>query len=184
MTIITNRNTVIVALCVLALVFLYLSFTQKPVESLGGEEELNRETLAEQAMAVPEAPEREQETIKEQPGGDEFFMEYRLERDRRRAQEIELLQSMINSGDEGSDIKQEVQYKLLAITNSIDQELTLEALIMARGYADAVAVVQPESVTVVVRSGDFTEEDAARIADLVTRTTGISLAKVTVFARE
>lgn len=116
--------------------------------------------------------------------GDAFFMEYRLNRDRRRAQEIELLQSMLNSADLASEVRQEVQYKLLEITSAINQELALEALIMAKGYADAVAVVQPEHVTVVVRAADFSEEDAAKIADLVTKTTGIPLSKVTVFAKK
>lgn len=176
MTVITNRQTVMIALLLLAVFFVYLSFTKKPAEPAIVDENILQETVAGEVLEMPPVQEEEQ--------GDQFFMEYRLERDRRRAQEIELLQSMYNTSDEGSDVKQEVQYKLLAITNSIDQELTLEALIMARGYADAVAVVQPESATIVVRAGDFTEEDAARIADLVTRTTGIPLSKITVFARE
>lgn len=184
MTIITNRQTIMIILCLLAVFLLYLGFAGKPAEPVDNGEELSRQVVADEAVTTVDIQQGKPGTPEDLSEGDEFFMEYRLERDRRRAQEIELLQSMFNASDDGSDIKQEVQYKLLAITNSIDQELTLEALIMARGYADAVAVVQPESVTIVVRSPDFTEEDAARIADLATRTTGVPLSKITVFARE
>ncbi|NLC77622.1 MAG: SpoIIIAH-like family protein [Clostridia bacterium] len=186
MTLITSRRTIMTLLCLLGVFFLVLSFMggrwgEVTVENQEGPQERD----ASQTLGAPEpvlTGNRERPEM--EPEGDEFFMEFRLERDRRRAQEIELLQSMFNSTDDNSEIKQEVQYKLLAITNAIDQELALETLIMAKGYADAVAVVQPESVTVVVRDGNFTEEDAARIADLVTRTTGVPLSKVTVFAKE
>lgn len=186
MTIITSRHTIMFLLCLLGIFFLYLSFMGgQPVDLTVEDTGEMKEDTANPALAMPELPlALNMEQQAEEPDGDGFFMEFRLERDRRRAQEIELLQSMFNSTDDAGEIKQEIQYKLLAITNSIDQELTLESLIMAKGYADAVAVVQPESVTVVVRDGDFSEEDAARIADLVNRTTGIPLSKITVFAKE
>lgn len=187
MTIITNRQTLILVLCLLTMFFVYLGITNRQVLT-AQDSQLDQEVAAENAgmLDAQNLPDNiiVPNIIDEEIDGDEFFMEYRLQRDRRRAQEIELLQSMINSTETASEVKQEVQYKLLEITNSINQELSLETLIMAKGYADVVAVVQPEHVTVVVRDGDFTEEDAARIADIVTRTTGLPLSKVTIFAKK
>lgn len=187
MTIITNRQTIMLVLCLLAMFFIYLGISNGQTSTVQ-ESQLDQETVSGIAgdLHTQDLQDRiiDQNIIDEDMDGDEFFMEYRLNRDRRRAQEIELLQSMINSPDAASEVKQEVQYKLLEITNSINQELSLETLIMAKGYADVVAVVQPEHVTVVVRDGDFTEEDATRIADIVTRTTGLPLSKVTIFAKK
>ncbi|HHW07766.1 MAG TPA: SpoIIIAH-like family protein [Clostridia bacterium] len=193
MTIITSRRTVILALSLLALCFIYLGINNGETATNQGHRP-DGETVVEAAdipagliagtsTGAVSGSTPGEITGEEETEGDAFFTEYRLNRDRRRAQEIELLQSMLNSTDAASEVKQEVQYKLLEITNAINQELSLETLIMAKGYADAVAVVQPEHVTVVVRDADFTEEDAARIADLVTKTTGVPLSKVTIFAK-
>lgn len=187
MTIITNRQTILLVLCLLAVAFVYLSISNaktSTVQDSQWEQEVVSEVAGDLNAQDLQNSIIDQNMINEEIDGDEFFMEYRLQRDRRRAQEIELLQSMINSTDAASEVKQEVQYKLLEITNSVNQELTLETLIMAKGYADVVAVVQPEHVTVVVRDADFSDEDAARIADLVTRSTGLPLSKVTIFAKK
>jgi len=182
-------RAVVVMLCLLALGFLSLGLMNGRTASSQGSPPAPLPAAEETDLPAGttlelKAGTAENSLAEEESDGDAFFMEYRLNRDRRRAQEIELLQSMLNSADVASEVRQEVQYKLLEITNAINQELALETLIMAKGYADAVAVVQPEHVTVVVRDADFTEEDAARIADLVTRTTGTPLAKITVFAKK
>lgn len=188
MTIITNRRTIVIALVLLALIFLYLGFNESEEPKANQTAEGTPGLMMEEVFSV-EASEvvmlsEEKDDIEAPLEGDEFFAEYRLERDRRRAQEIELLQSMYNSPDAINDIKQEAQQKLLELTNSLDLELTLETLVMAKGYVDAVAFVQSGQIILMVRAGEFSDEDATRIADLVSRTTGYPLSKITIFAKK
>lgn len=184
MTVITSKRTIVAVLIVLALVFLYLSYEEgKKIKNPPMEENFQG-VVAENApidfKKVEGAGDLEINDIDE---GD-FFIEYRLERDRRRAQEIEMLQSMFNSSNVANEVRQEALQKVLQLTNSLDQELTLETLIVAKGYADAVTFIQQNQVTVVVKDGDFDNKDAAKIADLVNRTTGIPMSKITIFAKK
>ncbi|MFA5535552.1 MAG: SpoIIIAH-like family protein [Bacillota bacterium] len=185
MTIITSRRTVFVVLIVLALVFLYLSFeegkklkNESAADSLVGLE-VGGEEFSLEAEGSYEIENDQFEDFDE----NNFFMEYRLKRDRQRAQEIEMLQTMFNSASVADEVRQEALHKVLQLTNSLDQELTLETLIIAKGYEDAVTFIQENQVTVVVKDDGFDNKDAVKIADLVHRTTGIPLSKITIFAK-
>lgn len=183
MTIITSKRTILAVLIILALVFLYLSYEEgKKLKKNPDEKSLPEIVTQNEAtdLKVEGNSELEFQDIDE---GD-FFIEYRLERDRRRAQEIEMLQTMFNSSNVANEARQEALQKVLQLTNSLDQELTLETLIVAKGYADAVTFIQQNQVTVVVKDGDFDSKDATKIADLVNRTTGIPLSKITIFAKK
>ncbi|HHX51192.1 MAG TPA: SpoIIIAH-like family protein [Clostridia bacterium] len=185
MTIITSRRAVILFLTALLLIFLYLGYTDAQRKQRSN---LSMEQLSNDLAAISDETGSGQAgnppQLAESNGvGDDFFIEYRLERDRQRAKEIELLQSLINDPNSATEIKQEAQAKLLQITTSLDQELTLETLILAKGYSDAVAVVQQGQVTIIVRHQDFTEEDSIRIAELVSRNTGYPLTKITILNR-
>ncbi|MGI6552844.1 MAG: SpoIIIAH-like family protein [Bacillota bacterium] len=187
MTIITSRRAVMLLLAGLLVVFLYLGYTdaqRKQKADLSATQLPESEDLA---ILSSESGDNSPGSLS-QPGeinggGDDFFIEYRLERDRQRAKEIELLQSLINDPNSAAEIKQEAQAKLLQITSSLNQESTLEALIMAKGYADAIVVVQQGQVTIIVRHQNFTEDDSIRIAELVSRNTGYPLAKITISHR-
>lgn len=176
-----SGRSLIAGLIILAMVFIYLSISEgQKIEETPANLAINQ--VEENISLVLTEEKIDLFNIDEDE--EDFFMEYRLERDRRRAQKIELLQSVLNSPHVADDLRLEAQENLLEITNSFDQELTLETLILAKGYADVAAFVQPESITIVVRDGDFDEEEMMKIADLVTRTTGTPLSKITIFAKK
>ncbi|MGI9951533.1 SpoIIIAH-like family protein [Moorellaceae bacterium AZ2] len=101
-----------------------------------------------------------------------FFVEYRLERDRRRSQQIELLKQIIDNPNATGEGKQEAQKRLVDLTQQMDLELQLEKLIVAKGYKEAAVFIQPNAVNVIVMADQFAEEDANKIGDLVSRSTG------------
>lgn len=105
-------------------------------------------------------------------GGTAFFVEYRLERDRRRSQQIELLKQILDNPNAGGEGKQEAQKRLVDLTKQMDLELQLEKLIVAKGYKEAAVFIQPNAVNVIVMADKFAEEDANKIGDLVSRSTG------------
>ncbi|MCG0277612.1 MAG: SpoIIIAH-like family protein [Thermanaeromonas sp.] len=111
-------------------------------------------------------------TEKAGQGGTAFFVEYRLERDRRRSQQIDMLKQIIDNPNAPGDSKQEAQKRLVDLTKQMDLELQLEKLIVAKGYKEAAVFIQPQAVNVVVMAEKLTEEDANKIGDLVSRSTG------------
>ncbi|MBO8168195.1 MAG: SpoIIIAH-like family protein [Thermoanaerobacteraceae bacterium] len=113
-----------------------------------------------------------------------FFVEYRLERDRVRSQQIQLLKDIVQNPNSVSETRQEAQAVLLEITKRMEKELQLENLITAKGYEDAVLFIQPSGVTVIVKSEQLSQEDVTRICDIVSRSTGHDLKDIVVIPKK
>lgn len=105
-------------------------------------------------------------------GKEGFFVECRLQRERARSQQIELLKDIVNSPSTAGDTRQVAQDQLLGISKSVAKEARLENLIKARGYHDAVVSMDQKSVTVVVDGRNFNHSEEARIIELVSKETG------------
>ncbi len=113
-----------------------------------------------------------------------FFVEYRMERDRVRSQQIELLKDIVQNPNSVQETRQEAQAVLLEITKRMEKELQLENLIAAKGYEDAVLFIQPSGVTVIIKSEQLSQEDVTRIGDLVSRSTGHDLKDIVVIPKK
>lgn len=115
--------------------------------------------------------------------GPEFFAEYRLERDRVRSQQVEILREVINNPSSTTENRRDAQQKMINLTNSLQKEMELENLLMAKGFRDAVAMLQPNNVTVVVLAKSLTPEEVTRISDLVCRTTSCKPEQVVIIPK-
>ncbi|MBC7347139.1 MAG: SpoIIIAH-like family protein, partial [Clostridia bacterium] len=112
--------------------------------------------------------------------GEEFFIEYRLERDRVRSQEIQMLREVINNPNSSAQVRNEAQQRLIRLTEYMEQEMQLEALLQAKGYTDACVFIQPTVVHVIVRAHELKEEELNRIGELVGRTSGRKMEEVVI----
>lgn len=102
--------------------------------------------------------------------GSEFFSEYRLQRDRIRSQQIDLLREIVNNPNSVAETRKEAQEKLIVITQNLEREMELENLIVAKGFPDAIVLIQPEAVTIIVQGQTLTQEQLAKITDVTVRT--------------
>ena len=111
-----------------------------------------------------------------------FYVAYRMEREQARSRQMELLEKIINNGNSTAAAKQQAQAEYLAIVGHMNQEMQLENLLKAKDFADAAAFIQAGKATVVVK-GELNNESAAKIADLVKSTTGLSMENVVVMQK-
>lgn len=137
-----------------------------------------------QAVSGPKAEDILQGASAKASGGAAFFIEYRLERDRQRSQQIALLKQIIDNPNSGGEGKQEAQKRLVELTQQMDLEMQLEKLIVAKGYKDAVVFIQPNAVNVIVMADKFGDEDANKIGDLVSRSTGRPREQITMINKK
>lgn len=100
---------------------------------------------------------------------DDFFSEYRLERDRTRSEQVEILNEVINNPNTAAQTRLDAQQKLLLLTDNLGKESKIENAIIAKGFQEAAAVIQPHSVMVIVPTKGFRQDEIARIADIVTK---------------
>lgn len=109
-----------------------------------------------------------------------FFLEYRLERDRVRGQELEMLNEIINNPQVGEEARREAEQQVLYLVELMEKELIIENMLKAQGYKDALLFSRKGVSTVMVQSEKLDEEDFLRISEMVAAVTGTSREQVQV----
>lgn len=115
---------------------------------------------------------------------DDYFVNYRIEREKVRSQQIELLREIVDNPNSVSEVRKNAQEKMLTITQNMENELKLENLIKAKSYQDAVVLIQPESVMVVIKIIELAVGDGTKIADIVANTTGHNYEDIIITTKE
>lgn len=115
--------------------------------------------------------------------GSDLFVEFRLEREKARSQQLDLLREVIDNPNVGAAERSQATTLWLEITENVGAEVDLESLIRAKGFADAVAVLDNDKATVMVKAASLTQAEVLRIADLAVRVTGLGFEDITVMAR-
>lgn len=116
-------------------------------------------------------------------GDQDFFINYRLDRERVRGQQVELLQSVIGDANSDTAVRTQAQSKLLRISDSMDQELQLEALVKAKGFTEAALFVQEKSATAVLKKKGMSDHEVSTVADIISQVTGIKLENIVVIPK-
>ncbi|SHJ10049.1 SpoIIIAH-like family protein [Desulfofundulus thermosubterraneus] len=132
------------------------------------------------AGTVPESPRQVQDVSRD---GAAFFVEYRLDRERTRGQQLELLREIINNPQAAAETRRTAQERLLAISQSMAREVEVENLLRAKGFKDAAVSLDDRGATVVVQAARISPEEATRIAELVSRGTGVAEQDVVIIPR-
>lgn len=109
-----------------------------------------------------------------------FFVEYRLERDRVRGQELEMLNDMINNQQVGEEQRRQAEEQILTLVDLMEKELIVENMIKAQGYSDALLFSGKGIATVMIHAESLSENDFLRISDTVAAITGVSREEVQV----
>lgn len=111
---------------------------------------------------------------------DNFFNEYRIERDRRRSERVEILREIVNNANSSANMRQEAQQKLITISDVLEKESKIENALVAKGFNDAVVVIQKDAVMVIVPSSGLREDEIVRISDIVIKVVGCKIEDVVI----
>ncbi len=129
-------------------------------DKAGAQAEENK--LAENKTAESKPEENKPEENKQGTSGNysinsdsDFFINYRLEREKARSRQLELLQSLIDDEKTTSEMRAEAQHKVIEQAEAIEQELMLESILVAQYGGEAVVFIQPEKVNFVFEQGKW-----------------------------
>lgn len=117
------------------------------------------------------------------PVGDDFFVEYRLERARARGQSVEWLREVINNINSTDETRQKAQEHLMAISRNMEKEIELESLLRAKGFKNAAVLVDERAVTVVVEAAQLSAGESSQMEDLISRGTGVDLQNIIIITK-
>lgn len=176
------RNLAIFALAVLSVSFIYIGYTGfgssgenfEPTIGLSErqEEQIDMvESVASESLEVVSLSKDE---------GENFFAEFRITRDRARAQQIENLKENINNPKSTQETINKAQDMLFVISNNIALEAHTENLLQTKGYEDSAVFIEDKNISVFVKNENLKEDDITRIGDLVVRATGCGLEQLVI----
>lgn len=111
---------------------------------------------------------------------DAFFVEYRLQRDRVRSQEMETLIDFINNPNVTPESKFRAEEQLLKLVDMMEKELLVENLVKAQGFKDAIFFLRENKAHLVVRAEGLTEGQFAQLSDMVSLVAGIGMEDVVI----
>lgn len=113
-----------------------------------------------------------------------YFIESKLERDKKRSEMVTSLNNIINNQNTNEETRVEaLGIKLNTITNT-EKEVFVENMIMAKGFNDAIVYLSDQSINIVVSSENLTERNVAQIVDIVKRETDIVMDNIIIMSRK
>ena len=106
--------------------------------------------------------------------GSVVVAEAKLAREQVRAENKEILESIINNTNVDADQKNKAVSALLEMTKNAELETTIETMLLSKGFTEAVVTITENGVDVVVNSSELTDANRAQIEDVITRQTAVN----------
>lgn len=112
-----------------------------------------------------------------------YFIEYRLSRDKLRASLIDRLNEIVNNDKTSEDMRTNAQNEIMQIGQIAEMELSIEGLIKAKGFEDALIFLKDDSARVVVSANELTEQDVMKILEIVKSEANIDPSNITIMKK-
>ncbi len=163
MVVLKRKQVLIVGIAALVAVAGYLNF------SYGESKPAGSETLGEVKL------------VSSDTGGEtDFFSEARLEREIGRSQSVASLQSIARDAATSEEGRAAAEAEVVELTRLSETESSIESMICAKGFEDAVIYISDGKVTAIVKAEKLESADVAKIVDVITAQTGIPAANINI----
>lgn len=180
---VAKRNAVVAAVVLFVCLAVYLNWNY---QNTGGTDV--GKTLGDAALVggeavdplingeVGESSQNGGETVS--PSG--YFANARLNRQQARDSALSLLQEASANAQADQVMQEQTNAAIQTMADYTVTEAQIENLVVAKGYADCVAFIGEDTVSIVVQvpGGQLTDVDTARIADIVTQSTDFAPSQV------
>lgn len=115
-----------------------------------------------------------------------YFATARLNRQQARDSALSLLQDAAAREDADEAVKAQVNDTIQTMADYTVTEAQIENLVVAKGYADCVAFIGEESLSLAVSApeGGLTQTDTAKIVDMVNQTAGFTADQIKIIEVE
>lgn len=173
-----KRNAVVATVLVLICAGVYLNWSTTKGEPVDFIQTINEEKLPLDDTAVSATTQMETASA-EMNSNEDYFAQIRLSRQQSRDSAVELLQETI-AYEEDSDSASAAVASLDSLVGDALAESQIESLVIAKGYADCVAYMGEDVISVAVSAQEegLAQEDVALISDIVTAQTDYALSEI------
>lgn len=105
---------------------------------------------------------------------DTYFSAMQIDRQRSRDEAIEMLQTVADSADSLPDTKEKAYNEMIGIAKNITVESNVRSMVMAKGFEDCLAVINGDTLNVIVKSDGLLDNEVAQIKEIAMNETGFS----------
>lgn len=102
-----------------------------------------------------------------------YFESMQLSRQQARDEAMEVLLSVAESETAIADMKNEALESIAQIARDIENESNIETLILSKGFAQCIAVVNGDTASIIVKSNGLLPSEIAQISEIVFEEAGI-----------
>ena len=114
---------------------------------------------------------------------DTYFSSVQVSRQRTRDEAIEVLQSVVDNAASTETAKNQALAEINKLATVMATEANIETLIVAKGFAECVAVISGEDASIVVKADGLNAAQISQINEIVYNEAGISPVNITIIER-
>ncbi len=114
---------------------------------------------------------------------DTYFSSIAIERQRSRDEALEVLQGVVDNKESTATAKEEALAEINKLARTMEVESNIETLVIAKGFAECVAVISGENVSIVVKSDGLQAAQISQINEIVYEQSGILPANTKIIQR-
>jgi len=182
-----KRNAVVASIALFVCAAVYLNWDYEQQAQAG--KTLGQSTLVGSETADPLLPDSSAQystASQEERDAEGYFAAARLNRQQARDSALSLLQDAAAQENADETVKSQVNDTIQTMADYTVTEAQIENLVMAKGYADCVAFIGENSLSLAVATPEegLTEADTARIVDVVNQTTGFTADQIKIIEVE
>lgn len=112
--------------------------------------------------------------------GSDYFAQVRLNRQVARDKAIEILKDVIGSAEASENAKAEAIAGAAVIASNVKLENDIESLVVAKGFADCVAVIEDGRVQVIVKGDKLLDSQILQIKEIVLKQTKVNVENIAI----
>lgn len=112
----------------------------------------------------------------------DFFIEYRLERDKVRSERSDVLRDIIKNS-KNEDARTKAQDAVLKMVQDKQRELEIENMIKSRGFGDALVFIRDDSISAVVKAAVLSRDEVLQVAEIIHQVAGVKSEDINISAR-
>lgn len=118
------------------------------------------------------------ETAAKADSSADYFKTSKEEREKAREEAIDLIEETLDNDNLKEADKKSALAKAEEIAARMEQESNIETLLKAKGFNQAIAVINDTGISVIVKAEGLTSQQTLQIQDVVTGETSIPLANI------
>lgn len=113
-----------------------------------------------------------------------YFVEYRLSRDKMRAELIDRLNDIVKNDTTSQGVRDSAQNEIIEMGQITETELLIEGLIKSKGFEDALVFIGESGAKIVVSAKELSEAEVMQILEIVTSETELKANDIKIMKKQ